>query len=158
MTDGVTRARKDLAEGRPWSARTRLNGVLAHRQDIEVLDLLATVHHEMGDLPAAGAIWFATGRDDEAAQRSVEAWKEFHRNDAALWRSIPGPIRRSVHSKDLEELKGAAMAATKPQFQREVDESRWEDIVFFGVFFVVVGSFLVMAVIGMWTVGRWIWG
>ncbi|MFC0003214.1 hypothetical protein [Micromonospora siamensis] len=62
MSDAVARARADLAAGRPWKARNRLTGVLVHRQDREVLDLLATVHHEMRDLPAAGAItvvvWF----------------------------------------------------------------------------------------------------
>lgn len=157
MTDGVTRARQDLADGRPWSARTRLNGVLAHRQDVEVLDLLATVHYEMRDLPAAGAIWFATGRNDDAAQRSVEAWKAHHRSDVALWHSIPGPIRRSVHSQDLEQLKGAATAAPKPQARYEVDESWWEPIVFGGLAFIVVGWFLTMTAIGMWTVFHWIW-
>ena len=73
MSDGLARATADLAAGRPWSARNRLNGVLAHRQDTEVLDLLATVHYEMQDLPAAGALWYVLGRDDDAAQRSIEA-------------------------------------------------------------------------------------
>jgi len=41
---------RDLAADRLWKARDRLTGLLAHRQDFEVLDLLATVHHEMQDL------------------------------------------------------------------------------------------------------------
>ena len=61
----VDRARTDLARGEPWLARDRLRGTLAqrpHQQD--VLEELARTQGAMGDLPAAGACWFLTGRAD----------------------------------------------------------------------------------------------
>ncbi len=58
----VERARADLAAGRAWKARDRLTGHLADSQDPEALELLGEVHYGMGDLPAAGAAWFGTGR------------------------------------------------------------------------------------------------
>ncbi|RJS47369.1 DUF6584 family protein [Nocardioides cavernaquae] len=73
MTDALARARADLAAGRPWKARDRLTGLLTVRQDPELLDLLATVHFEMQDLPAAGALWFATGRTDADALEAIAA-------------------------------------------------------------------------------------
>ena len=42
MTEQLSRARADLASGRAWKARDRLHGVLRDRQDVEILDLLAT--------------------------------------------------------------------------------------------------------------------
>ncbi len=161
VNDGLARARADLAAGRPWKALDRLNGVLAHRQDHEVLDLLATVHYEMQDLPAAGALWFVLGRDDEAAQRSISAWLEQHRNDTARWHSIPGPVRRKASTKQLEGLRRAAGQADKGG-TRDIGpvgepSPQWEGIVFGGCAITVVVWFLAMVGIGMWTVFRWIW-
>lgn len=108
VNDSIARARADLDAGRPWKARDRLTGLLAHRQDLEVLDLLATVHHDMQDLPAAGALWFVTGRDDDNARNSIAAWRERYGSDQVRWRSIPGPIRREVRARDLRSLQEAA--------------------------------------------------
>ena len=72
----IARARADLVAGRHWKARDRLDGLLSVRQDSEVADLLATVHYEMHDLPAAGALWFVTGRNDEVARESIAAWRQ----------------------------------------------------------------------------------
>ncbi|GGM67018.1 hypothetical protein GCM10011608_60390 [Micromonospora sonchi] len=161
MSDGLARARADLAAGRPWKARDRLNGVLVHRQDHEVLDLLATVHYEMQDLPAAGALWFVLGRDDEAAQRSISAWLEQHRNDIARWHSVPGPVRRKASTERLEGLRRAAGQADKGG-TRDIGpvaelSTRWEGIVIGGCAITVLVWLLAMVGIGMWTVFRWIW-
>jgi hypothetical protein len=67
VTTSIALARADLDEGRAWKARDRLDGLLTTRQDDEVLDLMGEVRFAMGDLPAAGALWFVTGRDDETA-------------------------------------------------------------------------------------------
>jgi len=66
----VERARRDIADGRPWKARERLRSYLAAQPtDPAALDLLGEVNHAMGDLPAAGAAW----RPDRglAARRSA---------------------------------------------------------------------------------------
>jgi hypothetical protein len=161
VNDSIARARTDLDAGRQWKARDRLTGLLVHRQDLEVLDLLATVHYEMQDLPAAGALWFVTGRDDEKARNSIAAWRERHGSDRALWRSIPGPIRREVRASDLRLLQEAATSEAGRFARRrqtaEHTEAWWEPIVFGGGVIVFVLWFLAMIVIGMWTVVRWIW-
>lgn len=97
--DALARARADIVAGRLWRARDRLTGLLVHRQDDQVLDLLATVHHRMCDLPAAGAIWYITGRDDPEARAAIEAWRRRYGSDEERWRSLPGPIRRT-HTAD----------------------------------------------------------
>ncbi|SCF42043.1 DUF6584 family protein [Micromonospora mirobrigensis] len=160
MTDVLARARADLAAGRPWQARDRLRGALAHRQDHELLDLLATVHHEMRDLPAAGALWFVTGRDDPQARRAIEAWSARHRNDLARWHSIPAPVRRTVDSGPTQVLRRAVGPLDRPD-RTDPDgqpESPWEPILFGGCAVTVVVWFVAMVGIGMWTVLRWIWG
>ena len=152
MGDSLARARADLTAGRPWKARDRLNGLLTHRQDTEVIDLLATVLHTMGDLPAAGALWFVTGRDDQAAREAVDAWHGRHGSDDELWRSIPAPIRREVDTPALRAL--AAVSALAPQNVKrwaasDAKQSWWEPIVF--------GGLAIGFVVGMWTTLRWIW-
>lgn len=113
VTDQLARARADLAAGRAWKARDRLDGLLSRRQDAEILDLLATVHQRMLNLPAAGALWFATGRDDEVAREAIAAWRERHGNDSARWGSIPSPVRQGELNSNLRELR-----------QRAADEER----------------------------------
>jgi hypothetical protein len=157
VNDSLARARADLAAGRAWKARDRLTGLLAHRHDLEVLDLLASVHHEMQDLPAAGALWFVTGRDDDKARSSIAAWRERHGSDRARWLSIPGPIRREARAGDLGSLQEAATSEAgrfaRPRQTDDFTEAWWEPIVSIA-FLVWVAA---MIVIGMWTVVRWIW-
>jgi hypothetical protein len=104
----LDRAREDLAAGRAWKARDRLNGLLTIRQDDEVLDLLGTACAQMGDLPAAGAAWFVTGRDDRAAREALAAWRWRHGNAAAQWQSIPRPVRDASRARHVAELQRAA--------------------------------------------------
>lgn len=161
MTTSLARARADLDAGRLWKARDRLHGLLRDRQDSEVLDLLATVHYEMHDLPAAGALWFVSGRADERASASISAWRERHGNDEARWHSIPSPIRQRAHSQHLSTLEGAAKrtaAERKPRWDTPGNvytEAWWEP---FGaiIFAVFVIWALAMIGIGMWTVIHWI--
>lgn len=164
VTDALARARADLENGRAWKARDRLTGLLAHRQDPDVLELLATVHQEMQDLPAAGALWFVTGRDDDLARSSIEAWRERYRSDEALWHSIPAPIRREVRAPDLGSLRQAAMseagrfARPRPHPTEEHDEAWWEPVVFGGLALAFVVGFVATLGIGLWTLGRWVLG
>ena len=161
VNDSIARARADLDAGRHWKARDRLTGLLVHRQDIEVLDLLATVHYEMQDLPAAGALWFVTGRDDDKARNSIVAWRERYGSDRERWRSIPGPIRREVPASHLGSLQEAATSEvgrfSRPRQTNEHTDAWWEPIVFGGGAIAFVLWVVAMFGIGMWTVVRWIW-
>jgi hypothetical protein len=85
----VDRARADLSRGEPWLARDRLRGALAQRpHDQNVIEELALVHSAMGDLPAAGACWFLTGRADGDPQVAAAL--------AAFERRYPKPWVRAV--------------------------------------------------------------
>ncbi len=92
MRGAIDRARLDIEDGRLWKARDRLSGGLVHRQDDEFVDLLATVHHRMGDLPAAGALWFVIGRDDGTARAAIAAWQERCGDELDRYFSIPNPL------------------------------------------------------------------
>jgi hypothetical protein len=146
-------------------ARDRLRGLLAHRQDDELLDLLATVHHQMLDLPAAGALWFVTGRDDELARASTAAWRARYGNDEARWTSIPAPVRRQVSGRHLAELERAA-ARTRTGLgtgpgarggQLLEREPWWVPVVFGGGAVLFLLAVLVVIGAGLWTVAGWVW-
>ena len=84
-----------------------------------MLELLATVHHDLGDLPAAGALWFVTGRSDEPAQTSIAAWRERHGGPAAQWFSIPSTVReRHGGRPHIVELERAASRVVGQVAQR----------------------------------------
>jgi hypothetical protein len=56
MTTVAQRARDDLAAGRAWKARDRLQGALAVDAPPELVDLLGEVLFGMGDLPEVVAL------------------------------------------------------------------------------------------------------
>lgn len=162
MSGAVERARADLEAGRPWMARDRLLGALPHRMDAELVDLLAEVHVAMHDLPAAGALWFVTGRSDPVARDAVAAWGGRYRSDDAKWSSIPRPLRLADGSPALENLR-RRLAATPRAGRQPRDgvpvREPWAERVLFPAM-LVAGVLWVIAMIGIgaWTVLRWIWG
>lgn len=161
VTDQLSRARADLASGRAWKARDRLHGVLCDRQDDEILDLLATVHQAMLDLPAAGALWFVTGRDDPIARSAVAAWRERHGNAEARWRSIPASVRRGAVTGNLRrleaEVREGQRVTGRPRPPIEPTTSWWEPIVFGGGAILFILWVIAMICIGMVTTLGWIW-
>lgn len=78
------------------------------RDDNVVVNLLAQVHYEMGDLPAAGALWFVIGRRDEVAENAMAAWRERAGNEEARWTSLPMPLRNPHLQPHMADLKAAA--------------------------------------------------
>ncbi|XVX20750.1 hypothetical protein ACQP1U_02365 [Actinomycetota bacterium] len=94
--DAVSRARDDLTAGRPEDARGRLVDLVEVSDDREALDLLGEAHYALGDLPAAAAVWFGTGRKGPEVQEATDAWRAEHRDDfAAMWRSLPASVREA---------------------------------------------------------------
>ena len=57
----VDEARTLVAQGRSWRARDLLTSHVETERDPEALAYLGEVLHDMGDLPRAGAVWFAAG-------------------------------------------------------------------------------------------------
>ena len=165
MAHSLDRARADVGAGRLWKARDRLNGLLLDRHDDELLDLLATVHFDMGDRPAAGALWFVTGRTDDKAVLAIEAWRERHGGDQARWRSLPNPVRRGPLPKHLDELRRAARRDSRrpaPVGHATASVSprpgRWSAVVGSLVLWSITLGLLGLLGVGFWTVARWIFG
>ncbi|RKT78191.1 hypothetical protein DFJ68_1631 [Terracoccus luteus] len=161
MTDQLARARHDLASGRAWKARDRLHGLLCVRQDDEVLDLLATVLHGMGDLPAAGALWFVTGRDDDRARHSLAAWEERHGDAEARWRSIPASVRHVDRSESLRALDREARSLARSRRRGQGHEgeppARWQEVLGATGCAVVGLGLLVVFAVGVVVSWRWVW-
>ncbi len=76
MTAGRHRAEEDLAAGRLWQARDRVQGLLRPGcSDSEVLDLAARILFAMGDHPRAGAHWYLTEVSHGDAEVAFEAMR-----------------------------------------------------------------------------------
>ena len=116
----------------------------------------------MRDLPAAGALWYVTGRDDDLARRAVAEWQATYVNDVARWHSLPKTVRRNDTSAQVAVLRRRAREAHRPGTRDVEDPPRpeawWEPVLFGGCALSAVGWVVVMVVIGMVTVWRWLWG
>lgn len=110
--DGVLdEARAALDSGAPWRARDLLAARVEHERDPEALDLLGEVLHDMGDLPRAGAIWFAAGATGPEVDAAVAAWREQARDDfGVMWRSLPASVRAEPRPRRIEALRERARA------------------------------------------------
>lgn len=92
----MSRARDDLAAGRPEEARDRLRDLVEVSDDRGALDALGEAHYALGDLPEAAAAWFGTGRKGPEVQEATDAWRAHHRDDfAEMWRSLPASVREA---------------------------------------------------------------
>lgn len=155
----VERARADLAAGRAWKARDRLTGHLADSQDPEALELLGEVHYGMGDLPAAGAAWFGTGRRGRDVDEAVEAWRERHADHFdQMWRSLPRTVRDHPGNPRVEALRrraGADRTPAPPAANTPVETGGGVDPAVV-ITVVLAVLFVVCAVIGAVTLLRWI--
>ena len=94
MADGLhERVNADLAEGRLWKARDRLQG--ARRMDPTnqwILETLGEVYFRMGDLPEAGRAWFLTARTGpDCKKRRRPSMRGMGTAHKTLWlRSVSG--------------------------------------------------------------------
>ncbi|WP_331951098.1 DUF6584 family protein [Pengzhenrongella sp.] len=112
MVGVIERARADLASGQRWKARDRLAGALVAQADDELLGLLGEVYFAMGDLPAAGAVWFGSTRQGPAAEAAGIAWRDRHgHDDLQLWLSLPPLVRHGANTPAVEALQTAAAEA-----------------------------------------------
>lgn len=170
VSEALSRARRDLEAGRAWKARDRLIGLLAHRQDHEVLDLLAEAHFTAGDLPAAGALWWVTEREDGRSVEAVAAWNDRYGSAEARWRSVPAPVRRTSRSARLRDLGDTARREQAQRDRRralearrradEADPTAWVDRLHDSVVGAVVVLCLLwtvfLAAVGAWTLSQWV--
>ncbi|MFQ6170755.1 hypothetical protein ACK8HX_04050 [Oryzobacter sp. R7] len=108
----VEQARRLVADGRAWRARDLLLDHVESERDPEALAYLGEVLHDMGDLPRAGAVWFAAGARGAEVDAAVAAWREQTGDDfVAMWRSLPAPVREAPRPRRVEALRERARAA-----------------------------------------------
>ena len=118
----IDRARDDLAAQRPWKARERLRSYLkAFPLDAVARDLLGQTLYDMRDLPAAGALWFLSERDDDDARAAIDALRDEHRRSGAAFRAtldVRAPI------EDWPPLVQDRLRALQAEAARE--GARWD--------------------------------
>ncbi|MGG5259260.1 hypothetical protein [Phycicoccus avicenniae] len=103
--DVLDEARRHVEAGRSWKARDLLAAHVEVEDDTEALTFLGHVLHGMGDLPRAGAVWFAAGAKGPEADEAVAAWREQCADDfAVMWRSLPSPVRSEPRAARIEAL------------------------------------------------------
>ena len=173
--DGVTasgplRAAREAREaGQLWKARDLLGAYVEGERDTEALGELGEVLFEMGDLPRAGAVWFAAGAKGEDADAAVAAWREQAHDDfAVMWASLPASARSQPRPRRIEALRERALnseAATVKEVA-EADEAtgavdvdddpKGFDPAWF-IAWVLAVAFVVFAVVGFLTALEWIW-
>lgn len=110
--DVLAEARAHLEAGTAWKARDLLAAHVESTDDAEALTLLGHVLHGMGDLPRAGAMWFAAGAKGPEADAAVAAWREQCGDDfAVMWHSLPAPVREEPWAARVDALHAKALDA-----------------------------------------------
>ena len=162
-------ARAAHEAGSHWRARDLLTAHLEAQRDPEALTLLAQVLHDMGDLPRAGAVFFAAGAKGPDVDAAVAAWREQAQDDfGVMWRSLPASVRaeprprriealreraRAVEADDVEE-RGPTASGVDPDLT-DTDDDEGFDASWL-VAWVLAITFVVFAVIGFVTALGWV--
>lgn len=108
----LSHARAAVDGGVAWRARDLLAAHVETERDPEALALLGEVYESMGDLPRAGAIWFAAGAKGDEVDAAVAAWRAQSGDDfAVMWWSLPASARVEPLPRRVEALRERARAA-----------------------------------------------
>ena len=104
------RAARDA--GSAWLARDLLTDHVERERDPEALALLGEVLYAMGDLPRAGAVWFAAGATGPEVDSAVAAWRQQTNDDfTAMWHSLPASVQAEPRARRVEALRSRAVDA-----------------------------------------------
>ncbi len=157
----VDRARDALDGGAAWRARDILAAHVEEENDPEALRLLGEVLHGMGDLPRAGAAWFAAGVKGQRVDRAIAAWRQQADDDfAVMWASLPASVRAEPRARRVEALREKALAAepaaggggAAPLVDDDEDGTDAAQV----IAWVLAAAFVVLAVVGAVTVLGWL--
>ena len=162
----VRQAREAREAGQLWRARDLLVAHVEGAQDTEALVELGEVLFEMGDLPRAGAVWFAAGAKGPEVDTAVAAWREQSHDDfTVMWRGLPASARSQPRPRRLEALRERALnseaaAVTEVAADDEAagaveDEPGGFDVAWF-IAWVLAVAFVVFAAVGAVTVLAWL--
>lgn len=120
-------ARTALDAGAAWRARDLLAAHVETERDPEALALLGEVYQGMGDLPRAGAVWFAAGATGPQADAAVAAWRaQSHDDFGVMWRSLPASVRVEPLPRRIEALRERARAAGADMHEAPATASQGE--------------------------------
>jgi hypothetical protein len=163
----LRQAREARAAGRAWKARDLLATHVEGTQDPEALQELGEVLYEMGDLPRAGAAWFAAGAKGTEADEAIAAWREQTHDDfAVMWASLPASARSKPRPRRVEALRERALrsesaavgeVASEDEARASVEEDEDEggfDAAWL-IAWILAVAFVVFAVIGFVTALGW---
>ena len=162
-------ARRAREAGQLWKARDLLVAYVEGERDADALGELGEVLFEMGDLPRAGAVWFAAGAKGADADAAVAAWREQAHDDfAVMWASLPASARSQPRPRRIDALRERALnseAATVKEVaeaddaagavEADDEEPTGFDAAWF-IAWVLAVAFVVFAVIGFVAVLGWI--
>ena len=136
-------------------------------RDPEALVELGEVLFEMGDLPRAGAVWFAAGAKGPDVDAAVAAWREQAHDDfAVMWPSLPASARSQPRPRRIEALRERALNVggghgrrrsrppTRRQATSEEDDGGFDAA--WLIAWVLAVAFVVFAVIGFVTALGWL--
>lgn len=157
----MDRARDALDDGAAWRARDILLAHVEEENDTEALRLLGEVLHDMGDLPRAGAAWFAAGVKGPKVDRAVAAWRQQANDDfTVMWASLPASVREEPRARRVEALREKALAAepaaAEPGAAPSVHDDRGGTDAAQVIAWVLAAAFVVLAVVGAVTVLGWL--
>ncbi len=157
----MDRARDALDDGAAWRARDILLAHVEEENDTEALALLGEVLNDMGDLPRAGAIWFAAGVKGPQVDRAVAAWRQQARDDfAVMWGSLPASVQEEPRPRRVEALREKALAAEPPAADEEpgrpVDGDGGGTDAAQVIAWILAAAIVVLAVVGAVTVLGWL--
>lgn len=158
----VAEATRAIEHHQLWVARDLLAAHVRQERDLVALRLLGEVHHGMGDLPAAGAVWFGAGVKGPEVDAAVKAWRESHGDDfGAMWRSVPRSVRQEPRSKKVEALRAKALEArgvgeSTPDPAGSAPDSGGGGIDAAQIIAWVIAAFVIVcAVVGLIEILRW---
>ncbi len=158
----VDRARDALDHGAAWRARDILLAHVEQENDTEALSMLGEVLNDMGDLPRAGAVWFAAGARGPQVDRAVAAWREQSRDDfAVMWGSLPASAKQEPRPPRVEALREKALAVEPSADEADGDgsaDAQDEDGTDAAqvIAWILAAAFVVFAVVGAVTVLGWL--
>lgn len=164
----VRLAREARDAGELWKARDVLTAHVEGSQDPEALAELGEVLFEMGDLPRAGAVWFAAGARGPDVDAAIAAWREQSHDDfAVMWAGLPASARSQPRPRRIEALRERALnsqAATVAEVAStdeaagavtdDDDESGFD--VAWLIAWVLAVAFVLFAVLGAVTLLGWL--
>jgi len=155
----LTRAHQDLAEGRPWKAKDRLEGMLVtFPADQEVLDLLGEVNWSMGDAPEAGRAWYLTDRAGPEVDAATAAFTERY-GMPGLANRLPvkapfGAYPPGAHQRLKALQKAQRKAGQKwPKAPSARGVGQMQDSKVRGAIATIALGVILVATVGIWLVG-----